>query len=310
MTKETPRITVEMVDQYLNAKQQEPSPFDDTPLEVPPGFSAAKIFDDPTPNAVINHRIMLTFMQMARYADLNSEERNQFADILILIARKMIAVWNHLDRYHAEERRLVDGFASGAMNHIDCSQTLFNEFDEFTVQIKSTLDHLVKIMIPMVGAKRWNIRTFGNKGEDVVSMLKRNLPKEYEGRAHMMEVRLFQEHKAWLDAVIGARDRVNHYLDGGINIKTFSVLRRPDGKIEVPLWSGEQTLADMMDASWALLLRFVEDFIAMALYFRIPMQTYSIMWRGVAPTSQKSPWHLVRKELADNLLQNPGWKPV
>jgi hypothetical protein len=108
-------------------------------------------------------------------------------NLLILIARKMVSVWNHLDKYHHEEKRLIEGFQSGAMTHFDFSQVLFNEFDEFTVQIKSTLDHLVKIMIPMVG-KKWNLRTFGNKGEDVLKALKRNICQEHQGRVRMMGV--------------------------------------------------------------------------------------------------------------------------
>jgi hypothetical protein len=113
-----------------------------------------------------------------------------------------------------------------------------------------------------------------------------------------------------LEAVIGSRDRVNHYLDGGIDIKTFAVFKRPDGTVEVPMWSPEQKLADMMDVSWGLLLNFVEDFIAMALYFRIPDAKYSIVWRGVPADSSNSPWHLVKRELTDALLESSPIDPV
>lgn len=307
----SPSITPGMVARYLDEKEKQPLPAtDDGPLQVPPGFSAAKVFDDPTPNAVINHRIMVQFMHMARFADLQPDEGSQFADILILVGRKMVSVWNHLDKYHLEERRLVKEFQSETASHFDFSQTLFNEFDEFTVQIKSTLDHLVKVMVPMVGAKRWTVRTFGNKGEDVLSALKRNTGKQHEGRVRMMEVRLFEAHKPWLEAVIDARDRVNHYLGGGIKIQTFAVFRRPDGTIEVPMWSAEQRLADMMNATWGLLLNFVEDFIAMALYFRIPDDKYSILWKGVPADSPRSPWHLVRRALTDALIESEQGKAV
>jgi hypothetical protein len=306
-------ITPEMVAAYIDSRKQLlPPPVEDgSPLEVPAGFSAMKLFDDPTPNGVINRRVVQHFMQLSRYTDLNDTEGNQFIDILILVGRKMVSVWNHLANYRAEETRLVEGFQSGKMQHIDVSQTLFNEFDEFTVQIKSTLDHLVKIMIPMVGAKRWTIRTFGNKGEDVLTALKRNIGKGHEGRVRMMEVRLFEKHKAWLEAVIGARDRVNHYLDGGVDIKVFAVFKREDGVVEVPQWSREQKLAAMMDESWKILLNFVEDFVAMALNFRLPDDKYSLIWRSGMPAgSASSPWHLVRKELTDALLTNQNAKPI
>jgi hypothetical protein len=294
-----------MVSAYLDEKERQPLVVDDSPLDVPPGFTAAKIFDDPTPNAVINQRIMRQFLHVARFTDMTPDEGRLFADILILVGRKMVSVWNHLEKYHVEEKRLIAAYESGAASQVDFSHTLFNEFDEFTVQIKSTLDHLVKIMIPMVGAKRWTVRTFGNKGEDVLKALKRNTGKQHEGRVRMMEIRLFEAHKPWLEAVIGSRDRVNHYLDGGIRIQTFAVLR-PDGAVDVPMWSAEQRLADMMDATWGMFLNFVEDFIAMALYFRIPDDKYSILWKGVPADSARSPWHLVRRELADALVEGGG----
>jgi hypothetical protein len=220
----------------------------------------------------------------------------------------MVSVWNHLDKYRIEECRLVEGFQSGAMQQVDLSQSLFNEFDEFTVQIKSTLDHLVKIMIPMVGPKRWTLRTFGNKGEDVLRTLK-NTGRAHEGRVRMMEVLLFEKHRDWLQAIIHARDRANHYLDGGIDIHNFAVFKRPNGTVEVPMWSKEQKLSAMMTESWNIFLSFVESFIAMALNFRIP-EKYSIMWKGAAPDSTQTPWHLVRRELTDALAQHPDMKPL
>jgi hypothetical protein len=61
-----PRITPQMLARYIDEKQKVPRVVDNAPLELPVGFSAAKIFDDPTPNAVINHRIMVTFMQLSQ----------------------------------------------------------------------------------------------------------------------------------------------------------------------------------------------------------------------------------------------------
>src|SRR5688572_3205567 len=127
-----------------------------------PPFKAALVFTDPTPNAIVNHRIAKRGIEIAqRYTDLTQEEQSFFFDVVILTSRKMTSVWKHLDAYRREEDRLLSEFAKGG-EHIDYGQELFTEFDEFAVQIKSTLDHVVKVMRPMVG-KCWTIGTFGDK---------------------------------------------------------------------------------------------------------------------------------------------------
>jgi hypothetical protein len=124
------------------------------PIETPPGFTAALVFDDPTPNAVILNRINRRPLEIAgTCTDLNREEANDFIDLVMLISRKMVSVWKHLQTYHAEETRLREQFADPAAKHHVYSQELFEEFDVFAVQIKSTIDHVVKVMRPMLGRK-------------------------------------------------------------------------------------------------------------------------------------------------------------
>ena len=81
---------------------------------------------------------------------------------------------------------------------VEYSHHLFEEFEVFSVQIKSTLDHLVSALRPMIRPK-WTICTFGAKGETVLNSLKRNTGRKHEGRVRMMEHLLFREqHKEWL----------------------------------------------------------------------------------------------------------------
>lgn len=76
-----------------------------------------------------------------------------FIDLILLIARKMLSVYKHKEAYHAEERRLEEKFKADPATPRVHSQELFEEFDVFVVQIKSTLDNMVKIMRPMLGRK-------------------------------------------------------------------------------------------------------------------------------------------------------------
>jgi hypothetical protein len=155
----------------------------------------------------------------------------------------MASVWRHKEAYLAEERRLVERFSSETTATREHSEKLFDEFDVFAVQIKSTLDHLTKVMRPILGRNKWTLGTFGDKGERVLMSLQRNTGKHYAGRVRSMEFLLFNDHhKAWLTAIIDTRDRVNHHLEGGVKIDNFAVFRRPDGSVSVPMWSEEQEL--------------------------------------------------------------------
>jgi hypothetical protein len=54
------------------------------PIAPPPGFTAALVFDDPTPNAVILNRINRRAVEIAgSCTDLNREECNDFLDLSI-----------------------------------------------------------------------------------------------------------------------------------------------------------------------------------------------------------------------------------
>lgn len=76
------------------------------PVQPPPGFTAVLVFDDPTPNAIIVNRISKRMIQIcSQCTDLGKPENQQdardFCDIVIIIARKMVSVWNHLEAYHS-----------------------------------------------------------------------------------------------------------------------------------------------------------------------------------------------------------------
>ena len=72
---------------------------------LPPGTSAVMVFTDKTPNTIILRRIVVRSFELVRCTDLEPEETSDFLDLVILIARKMLSVWNHLQAYHAEERK-------------------------------------------------------------------------------------------------------------------------------------------------------------------------------------------------------------
>ncbi len=274
-----------------------------------PPFKAALVFTDSTPNAIVNNRIAKRGIEIAqRYTDLKQDEQSDFFDVVILTSRKMVSVWKHLDGYRREEDRLLSEFEKGG-EHIDYGQELFTEFDEFAVQIKSTLDHVVKAMRPMVG-KCWTIGTFGDKGDKVTDSLDRNVPRGFAFKIDFMKRVCFTaERKLWLDAIIGARDCINHLQDGGIAIKKFSLFRDTDGTVQVPQWSNEQNLRDAMGGLWNEFFFLIEDFIICSLHFRLS-SGLSLMRKPSPITSPDSAWSVMSEHIAQQMIESLPFKKM
>ena len=246
----------------------------------------------------------------SRFTDLSDQEKNDLIDLMMLISRKMVSVWKHLQAYHTEEQRLIANFADPSAKHHVYSQELFEEFDVFAVQIKSTLDHVVKVLRPMLGRK-WTMYTFSDKGEGVLNSLERNTPRKHAGRVKSMKFLLFSEHhKGWLEAIIDSRDRMNHCQEGGLKIAKFAVFRNPDGSVHVPMWSDAQDLGKAMDAIWSNFFQFIEDFVMLSLHFRILEDKFSIFKQEEPVTSSKSSWRILDKAAADALIAQVGATPV
>ena len=127
----------------------------------------------------------------------------------------------------------------------------------------------MKIPIPIFGRTKWPAVTFGEKGKRVRKLLK-NLPRQYHATAAGINTVLLEKHKDWLKLVIEARDKQNHFIDGGIPFEHFGVFwdrSKPIAVIHTPGWSNDQAVTEFMDVVWNNLFRFCEDFVAEFLLF-------------------------------------------
>ena len=104
------------------------------------------LFNDPTPNGYINLRYVRHMMEVAHNStDFTDDEFNNFLRELLLIAKKLVAVWKHKQKYIEIENSLIEIERKNEpvekldFQHISYSQDLALEVDEFLVQIKSTL---------------------------------------------------------------------------------------------------------------------------------------------------------------------------
>ena len=227
------------------------------------------VFKDPTGGG-INQRLLLGWTSLLQHTDLTEDEKAHLFRICNFIAVKLAAVYGHLRQYTAVEDELIARVRAAppptppVVRVVEVSQELFLELDEFLVQLKSTLDYLVKIPIPILGRAHWNLRRFGNEGEDLRRVLERNTPKEHREWAEGVIAQLIDRHKPWLQTAIGLRDELNHYLDGSIPIERFAVYCETPGdpaSIRCPIWAGTTTLRAALETLWRNLFLLVEDFV-------------------------------------------------
>ena len=270
---------------------------------LPPGAGATKLFEDKTPNAIILNRILLNSLNLAAHDDLASGDGSELIDLIVLLSRKLLSVWSHLQAYQAQERALAEQAASWPATEREYSQDLYEEFDVFSVQTKSTLDHLVQIMRPILGRNKWTMYSFGDKGERVLASLQRNTSKHHAGHVRMMEHQLFNEmNKVWLSGIIGARDQVNHGIAGGMRIDRFAVYRDTSGAVYLPMWNPNQRLSEAMVITWENLFRYVEDFIALAINFRLKPE-FGLVRKEMPLTSPVPSWTLTSRQAVDELVK-------
>jgi len=260
------------------------------------------LFHDPTPDGLINQRYLLTMMRLAELSDMTPDEGQRFMNILLLVSKKLVATWKHYNAYVTLEDSLIKEAEAGpaiesqSVQRVSYSQDLFLEMDEFLYQVKSTLDYMVKLPVPLVG-RGWNISTFGEKGGAVRKALKRNLPTKFASSAKLIEEQALDMHRGWLEMIIEARDRLVHFLEGGASFEAMLVIKMmKEGKevVHVPLWDENTTMRHVMEVTFHNLLKMVEDFTAGFLTLRIreginlvhiPVKTFSVEspWKAVTP---------------------------
>lgn len=286
-------------------------------------LTSVKVFDDPTPNSQINMRIVKAPSDMLDATSLDEESRLKFFRLCLLCAKKLVAVYKHLRTYKAtDDRLLVKVQQQAALQtqqgdphvYLEHAQELLIEFDEFLVQIKSTLDYLVKVPRLVLGEAVWGISAFGEKGEKVIKALENNVPTDKKKIGKGIAVLIIKKHQPWLTQVISARDRLNHMLGEPVAPEVFMVFAAPrEGstllEIRRPMWSADQSVRDFIQVIWANLIRLVEDFIVSFLCFKL--KPNFVLFRG--PTekgSARSPWVLTTEKERARVTARPGWEEL
>ncbi len=269
------------------------------------------VFSDPTGGA-LRARLIAQFAEMLKVSDLSQEHRDAVIELLVVIALKFTSVWMHDQRYAARESELIAQAEASPIDYrkkepinIVTAQELYMEFDGFLVQLKSALDHMVNILHYTLDIKFSRLTTFHKYGDTIIKVLANNVSNTLEGRreAAARLTRLIERNKEWLKEIIDARDRMNHFLHGGLKPASFVVFVVIDADGKRTLYRPELAhtpTKEVMDILLKKLLEFVEYFIGLALASRTP--GYGLQWVVQDDGDFQTPrWQLHPGDVMDRL---------
>jgi hypothetical protein len=225
---------------------------------------------------------------LLKRTDLSEKHQIAILELLVVVGLKFIAVWTHDKRYEETEKRLIEEAKANAVDlrknepmRIATAQELYLELDGFLVQAKSVLDHMINVLHYTFNLSFSALTTFGDKGNKVINILKKNVGGDggKKGMAKIL-VEHIEKNQPWLGGLIEARDRMNHFLHGGLSPQHFvvSFVIDKEGKeaLHRPMMSETQSVKEVMSIWFVNLMNFVEYFIGRSLHIR--MMNYGLQF--------------------------------
>jgi hypothetical protein len=201
------------------------------------------------------------------------------------VALKLSALRYHCKRFKLlQEQRLreleSDERALEAIKRgvIICEKEMVFEFEAFFFQMKSCLDMLVKLFVPIFDSKHASISTYGDKGKDVIThlqQLKKNKKLNLTlGRVDWLMELVQQAKDPWLKPLIALCDTVSHYRsfigigfswDAGANA------------VRVPMAhasGSEYPLVEIMEKEAEQMIDYSREFVARTVLCGVPLNIY------------------------------------
>ncbi len=228
----------------------------------------------------IGGRLYLQACKLDVQGFLSNAEKDDFFDKLFSVMHKITAMKYHLDNYQQIEKRLLNKarrlFKKDPNTTIEAFELIF-ELESFLFQLKSSLDMLVKLLIPIIGKGIVGTQTFGNKGDKLIKGLEKfKSKKDVNVNAIDDLSTLIRDDKdSWLEKVIKIRDHFNHIE--GLRFFQFIPRKLPNGNIvpQKPKFQNIQTVP-FMKLIYSNNLEFHQDFMCLLLAIRLPTGLFLI----------------------------------
>lgn len=164
------------------------------------------------------------------------DQRENFLDSILAIMHKLHATKYHLNNYITIEKEQLQqfktSFGKGDYTTREALELIY-ELEAFLFQVKSSLDMMVKLLIPIVGKNIVHTKTFGDKGKKVIKGLEKFKEKSGVNVAAVSSlIELIKSDKdSWLEQVVNIRDELNHIR--GLRDYAFEPVKLPNGKLGI-----------------------------------------------------------------------------
>lgn len=208
--------------------------------------------------------------EISKILNISEEDQAKVFLCMLEICKKLAKVADAVDDFEKTEKKELKKLVKEVPKHgnpeliiAEDSSKLEAIAEEVLSQGKSALDVAVKILEPLLSIK---LQTYGKGGASVAKALKNNVPKELESRAQFL-VQLVENQEPWLISFKKYRDD-QHFKNIGITPLRANAL----GETERPRMPGpgSQPVADYLNIMHVNLYTFLMDFVAGALYIRLP----------------------------------------
>jgi len=273
-------------------------------------FSLVTAFVVPSGGKISSQFLNGTFF-VAQRTDLSKKKIEEVFDALIMLSMKLSSLWNIKNSYDeclekAKEEVKNSESRKGVSHYSLQSTDLMGWMDVYLVQIKSTLDHLVKFPSIIFGYNRWSLATFGDRGEKVRRAFS-NLPREYRGRTKNFYEGIFGS-QTWINDIIEMRDRLNHGIKGGGDPGMFRISYDENAdSYSVPMWNQDQSLHETIDIVFDLLLSTCGIFCGTILSLKLPDNLSVACEQGVVEGNDPI-CKVVDREVFESSVQRAGLK--
>ena len=130
-----------------------------------------------------------------------------------IVDHKLHAVKYHLSNYERAESGRIASFTKNhkppaGVQMIFEEPELIYEVEALLFQVKSCLDVLSRVLMPVFG---FAYCSFGDKGDDVIKLLKNNCPAKLTPYAQPIIQLTEESQDAWIVELIDMRDQITHY---------------------------------------------------------------------------------------------------
>jgi len=203
------------------------------------------------------------------------DQKDRFFGHAFAAMHKLSAMKYHLENYSRIEeeqyKQSLETFQKRQPELREAFELIF-ELEAFLFQMKSSLDMLVKLLVPAIGPGLVKTHTYENAGDSLLKGLRQysrgSRAKNKQGVENLC--RVVEIHRDnWIEKAVSLRDEVNHVE--GVSNYHFLPRNLPDGKIDAerPRFKGIETLP-FMRLIYHNALVFHQDFMVYTLTLKAP----------------------------------------